>query len=373
MTGRRLRVVPTVMLVITAFLAIVPSASAAIASTPTSTWQTNGRVLAIVNLNGVTYIGGTFTQVMDHNGHTLAVSNLAAIDSSGNAISTWTPQANKAVNALATNGTTIIAGGAFTRIDGKSHKRLAEISTSGAVLAWKVQAGAAVQALAVSGSTLYFGGTFTTVNTLARAYMAAADLGTGALSTTWTPTADGRVDALAADGTRVIAGGFFQNVNGSAAKYLAALDPATGASLPWTTRPLVPVLGIEESAGTVYTAQGGAGGKVAAYSTGGTFIWGMQTDGNVETVAVAGGELVAGGHFNNFCDWKTNCTNPVARQHIAALDLTTGAIDPNWAPSLNSILGDFTLTATATNLYLGGDFTTVNGVDQEHFADLAIT
>ena len=40
---------------------------------------------------------------------------------------------------------------------------------------------------------------------------------------------------------------------------------------------------------------------------------------------------------------------------------------------MNSSLGVYVLAATATDLYLGGDFTAVGGIDQEHFADLAIT
>jgi hypothetical protein len=281
MAGRKLRAA-MVALVAVAFLSYTATASAAIATTPKSTWQTNGRVLAILNLNGVTYIGGTFTQVMDHSGNTLAVSNLAAIDASGNAIAGWAPQANGAVNALATDGTNIIAGGAFTRMSTKSRKRLAEISTTGSVLSWKVQAGGAVQALAVSGGTLYFGGTFTTVNSLTRNDLAAADTGTGALSTTWVPSADGRVDAIVADGTRVLAGGFFKTIGGVSAKNLASLNPSNGALLTWTSHPSVPVLGMVESGGTVYTAQGGSGGKVGAYTTSGGSVWTMQTDGNVE-------------------------------------------------------------------------------------------
>lgn len=361
-------------LVTIVWLSVVATASAAIATTPKVTWQTNGRVLAILNVGGVTYIGGTFTQVMDHSGNTLTVSNLAAIDSSGNAIPTWAPVANGAVNALATDGTNIFASGAFTQINAKGRKRLAKIAPDGTLQSWKVSADGAVQALAVSGSTVYFGGTFLTVNGLARNYLAAADANTAALSSTWVPSADARVDAIVTDGTRVIAGGFFLNINGTAHKHLTALNPTTGAVVGWASQPGPPVLGIVEApGGYVYTAQGGSGGKVAAYTTGGVSVWTIQTDGNVESVVVANGELVAGGHYNNFCDLNTNCTNPVIRHHIAALNLLSGAIDTTWHPDLDSTLGDFSLFATATDLYLGGDFTKVGGVDQEHFADLALS
>jgi Domain of unknown function (DUF5122) beta-propeller len=359
------------------WLSVVATASAAIAATPKVTWQTNGRVLAILNVGGVTYVGGTFTQVMDHSGSVLVRSNLAAFDVSGNA-TTWAPIANGAVNALATDGTDIIAAGAFTQINAKGRKRLAEIAPDGTLQGWKVSASAAVQALAVSGSTVYFGGTFTTVNGLPRNYLAAADVGSSAaLSSTWVPSADGRVDAIIADGTRVLVGGFFLNINGASQKHLTALDPTTGLVAGWTSHPTPPVLGmVEAPSGYVYTAQGGSGGKVVAYTTAGASVWTMQTDGNVETVVLANGELIAGGHFNNFCDPNTNCTNPIVRHHIAAITLTDlihPTVDPTWHPDVDSTLGTFSLFATATDLYLGGDFLKVGGVDQQHFADLALT
>jgi hypothetical protein len=48
-------------------------------------------------------------------------------------------------------------------------------------------------------------------------------------------------------------------------------------------------------------------------------------------------------------------------------------LTPRGTPILDSILGVYSLTATSSDLYLGGDFTKVSGVDQEHVADRAIT
>ena len=112
-------------------------------------------MLAIVHLGSVTYVGGTFTQVMDHSGNVLARSNLAAFDAAGNATS-WAPSANGAVDALTTDGTRIYAGGAFTQINGKGHHGVVAIGTDGSLPTWSGKAtGGAVQALALSGSTLY--------------------------------------------------------------------------------------------------------------------------------------------------------------------------------------------------------------------------
>ncbi len=363
---RRAIVVATVM-------AVAPPAWAGtISSTPRTTWETTGRVLAIVQLNGVTYVGGTFTQVMDHSGDVLTRSDLAAFDSSGDATS-WAPSANGAVNALTTDGTRIYAGGAFTQIDGKGHHGVAAIQTNGSLPTWSGKAtGGAVQAMALVGTTLYLGGTFTSLDGSARSDLGAVSSTTGNLLS-WAPTADDRVDAMAADSSHVFVGGFFTHINGSSQSHIAALSPATGSPLTWTTHTSAAVLGLVESGGSLYAGIGGTGGQVMGWNLTGKSLWTAQTDGNVEAVTVANGEVIAGGHYQNFCDLGTNCADPVAREHIAALNATTGALDTAWHPSVNSILGVYSLAAGATDLLLGGDFTKVGGVDQEHFADLAIT
>jgi hypothetical protein len=352
---------------------VVPAAWAGmISGTPKTTWQTNGRVLAILNLNGVTYVGGTFTQVMDHSGTVLARSNLAAFDSSGNA-TTWGPVANGAVYALVSDGTRVYAGGAFSSLNGTGRHGVAAINTDGSLPAWSGKAtGGSVQALALSGATLYLGGTFTSLNGAVRSDLGAVKSTDGTLAS-WAPAADGRVDALSADGTRVIVGGFFTHINGASQSHIAALNPTTGTALAWKTHASAPVLSLDEVGTRVYAGIGGSGGRVISWDTSGNLLWTASTDGNVEAVIVANGEVIAGGHYNNFCDPNTNCTNPVVRHHIAALNATTGALDTTWHPSVDSALGIYSLAATTTDLYLGGDFTKIGGIDQQHYADLAIT
>jgi hypothetical protein len=359
--------------VVAGMLAAVPPAWAGtIASTPKSTWETNGRVLSILHLSGVTYVAGTFTQVMNHTGDVLTRSNLAAFDASGNA-TTWAPSANGTVYALVTDGTRIYAGGAFTQINGKGHHGIAAVGTDGSVPTWSGKAtGGSVQALAQSGATLYLGGTFTSLDGSARTNLGAVNSADGSLQS-WAPTADDRVDAMAADSAHVFVGGFFTHINGGSQNHIAALSPTTGNPLSWTTHTSAPVLNLDEVASTLYAGIGGTGGQVMAWNLTGKSLWTAQTDGNVEAVTVANGEVIAGGHYQNFCDAGTNCQNPIVRHHIAALNASTGVLDTTWHPNVNSSLGVYSLAATATDLYLGGDFTAVGGIDQEHFADLAIT
>ena len=61
----------------------------------------------------------------------------------------------------------------------------------------------------------------------------------------------------------------------------------------------------------LYAGIGGSGGQVMAWNLTGKSLWTAQTDGNVEAVTVANGEVIAGGHYQNFCDLGTNCQTPL--------------------------------------------------------------
>jgi hypothetical protein len=357
-------------LVCAAVLGMTP-AWASIAAKPAITWQTNGRVDAILDLGGTTYLGGSFTQVSDHAGHTAAVGNLAAIDANGNLVAAWTPKANHAVKTLATDGSNVLAGGAFTTVNGKRKLHLALISSDGRLIAFKGHTNKEVDALAVSGPTVYAGGLFTKANGTLRNYAAAFAASGGGL-TRWNPSADGRVDAIVATSSKVVLGGMFSHVGGKYRAHLTGVDPVSGAPGSWATYPPAPVLALTGVNGSMFAGIGGRGGMVAAFDDAtGSLLWQAQTDGNVQAITVAGGQVIPGGHFNNFCDLGTGCRNPVTRHKIAALDEQTGALDPSWHPVVNSKLGVFAALGTASQLEIGGDFTKVAGVAQAHFARFA--
>jgi hypothetical protein len=355
-----------------ALLIIVPSAAADISATPIPTWQTNGRVNAILQVGSVTYVGGNFTQISNPAGtSTQTVSDLAAFDSSGNPTS-WQPTANGTVKAIASNGTTIFVGGSFTQIDGSGHHHIAAIDSAGnplAKAAWTGTADGDVQALAVQGSTLYLGGQFATVDGVSQPWLAGLDTGNGNLVSAWRPTVDGRVDVLAANAGRVVVGGFFTTVDGTTRHGLAALDPGNaalrgGSILP---SPSNRVTSMAQAAdGSIYA--GTFNNRLVGFDASGSFSWQRQMDGNVQAVTVSDGEVVAGGHFNNLCDLGTNCANPTVRRHLAALDPGSGSLVTTWAPSVNSDLGVFALADTTTGLAVGGDFTKIGGVAQAHLA-----
>ncbi|HEX5557509.1 MAG TPA: PQQ-binding-like beta-propeller repeat protein [Gaiellales bacterium] len=351
-------------------LVMAPAAGATIASKPFATWQTNGRVLAIMQIGSITYVGGKFTQVSDHAGHSETVSNLAAFNAAGNWAGIALPAPGAAVKALATDGAgTIFFGGSFTKVTGQRRNHVAAMDTSGNLLpksAWSGAANGDIEAFAVEGSTLYMGGTFTTVENAARSSLAAVALSNGALRS-WSPSANGRVDALGVGHNgEIVAGGFFS----SPRAHLAAFDASSGHLagdyvLPYQTN----VVTMAVSGGRVYV--GTQSNKLVAFDAAGHADWTQQFDGNVQALAASDGEVVAGGHYDNVCALNTNCVNPIVRHHIAAFDPSNGHLDTGWAPAVNSNLGVFALADTSIGLAVGGDFTKIAGVSQAHLAWMA--
>lgn len=54
--------------------------------------------------------------------------------------------------------------------------------------------------------------------------------------------------------------------------------------------------------------------------------------------------------------------------------MSTGAVDPNWHPSIDGQWGGpWALLVTGGRLYVGGQFTTVNGVAQDFFARFTVS
>ena len=88
---------------------VAPAAGAAIVhSTPVPTYQTNGRVNAIVIQNGVIYIAGRFTAVRPAGSTSGSVTrnHAAALSQATGQVLSWNPDANGTVQSLAAgNGT----------------------------------------------------------------------------------------------------------------------------------------------------------------------------------------------------------------------------------------------------------------------------
>jgi WD40 repeat protein len=365
------------------------------------------------------YVGGDFTGLGG-----VTRNRLAAVSAGTGAPTAWNPAANGAVNALAAShdGGRVYAGGALTSVGGVSRARLAALNASTGELdpGWAPRANKPVYALALSpdGTRIYVGGDFTTISGSARGHLAAVDVGTGAVNPRWNPAADSAVRTifasergvyvggnfgtinslprvrlallndstgapepgwnasanalvrtleLSADGSRLYAGGAFTEVSGQVRKNLVALDAQAGSFVgSWLPTVRRPVFDLTVSGTRVYTAEGGpAGGIAGAYRTDtAAQAWSVKGDGDVQAIALLGEKVYVGGHFVLLGDQ--------ARHQIAALDASTGAIDPLWAPTIDGDpqggRGVWALEASGTQVHAGGDFSRVSQEPQQGFA-----
>jgi hypothetical protein len=403
---RRPLVVILLALAAAALLLPVQPASATqgtLAGSTLSSWQTNGTVVAIAYAGGVVYLAGDFTSVRPSGAAAgtgeVARTYLAAFDANtGELIAGFnhTLDARPNVLAVSRDGTVLYAGGTFLKVDGKTRTHLAAFSTDAStgfslLGSWTPTANAAVNALAVTSTTVYVGGSFTSARSTPRTRLAAFATSNGALLP-WAPTADKTVTGLAVspDGTIVVVGGYFSNLSGVARRATGALAAdGAGAVLPWLSTVVPPVTtrcnsNVEDlkldSAGNAYFGAVGTGGgcfdgtfsaKVSSDPTqNGATRWVDTCLGGTQAVEIVGGFMYKGSHAH---DCSSEGLFPQvatgASRHLMAWDKDAGAIS-SWWPNTNANgqEGPRAMATDGQQLFLGGDFTTVNTKPQQGFA-----
>ncbi|MCI0479277.1 delta-60 repeat domain-containing protein, partial [Candidatus Uhrbacteria bacterium] len=209
----------------------LPLAASAHSATPdTAMWVADGDVYAIATVGTTAYLGGVFSVVGPSTGYGVPISRTTGIRA------TTFPEVNDVVHDVIPDGSGgwFIAG-MFTKVGGLTRNHLAHILPNGSVdTSWNPNADNGVYALALSpdGTILYAGGSFTSIGGVSRNHLAALNTGTGTASS-WNPSADGQIeDIVTLDGSVYVAG-TFSNV-GSAARYgIAELDATTGVATAW--------------------------------------------------------------------------------------------------------------------------------------------
>ncbi len=360
-------------------------------------YVTNGTVNAVTHSEGVTYIGGAFSQVGPATGPGVAIglgsgkdlslprvwggsavidavaqdekggffiggsfthvggvvcSNLAYIESTGQLNTSWCPSPNGTVQALAFSGATVYAGGSFTEIGGSSREHVAAICAvatcegevaAGNATAWNPKANGVVETLVLTATTVYAGGSFTEIGGSSREHVAAicavatceGEVAAGN-ATAWNPKANGAVDALVVSGATVYAGGTFTEIGGSLRERVAAICATTNCE-----------------------------GEVAA---GKATAWNPELVGTVVlALAISGSTVYLGGEFTK--------AGGAARKDIAAVCAVAkceGVIAVGkataWKPNSNAKVQ--ALTVSDTNVYAAGAFTEVAAAKRNYVAEL---
>jgi hypothetical protein len=338
----------------------------------------NGTVQTVAYAGNTVYVGGDFTAAIVK-GKSVARSRLAAVDATTGALLSWAPAADGRVKTLAISGASVYVAGDFATVGGQKRDSLARLdAVSGAVSStFNHSISGKPYAVAAANGRLYLGGTVTAVDGQTRGRLAAFDLTGGALDSKWKPAVDDQVEAIATGGGRVYVGGKFHKVNSiNGYDRLVALDPATAAVVTgFKPKPPVITYAIAVTSSGIYSAHGGQGGKINAYTLTGATRWSATFDGDAQAVAVLGDKVYAGGHFDQACRTPRTGDHGVcldgsdSRVKLAALDAGAGDLLP-WTANGNGVEGVLALAASPSlgAVAAGGSFTTVNGVTQKRFA-----
>lgn len=388
-----------------------------VSSNALSSWEVDNTVWSLAYGNGVVYAGGQFQNARpagEASGTTtgqVARTYLAAFSSTTGALNTsFSPTIAYTGNsssvtpgvyamALSPNGSTLYIGGSFNSVNGSYRDNLAAFSTStGTLTSWQPSAYGKVNALAVaSNGTVYVGGGFNELGTSGstagiqtRTYAGAVDSSGNLLP--WAPVLNNALTSIAVDpdGSQILVGGYFGTINGASQPAAGAVDPTAGTTnIPWGAN-IVPdtsscnppaVKTIVISNGVAYLGSEGTGGgcfdgdfAVTLSSSSDSLAWQNDCLGATQALVVINGYLFKGSHAHD-CAYApggfpqvNNNSGGWVTYHLLDQSLTDGSLG-HWVPTDNdTLLGPRAMATDGNQLFLGGDFTTVNGKNQQGIA-----
>ncbi|UQW99774.1 LamG-like jellyroll fold domain-containing protein [Streptomyces sp. RerS4] len=389
-----------------AFLGLGPVPEAAAITPPVAftadalpTWQPNGVVWALAEAGGTVFAGGTFSTVRPPAGSAgseRSAVNFAAFDAATGAPTSCTLSftigsgtATVRALTLSPDRKTLYAGGYFGAVNGTPVSSLAavDVATCTVKTDFRPAFAATVRALAVTADTVYAGGDFLTVAGQPRQRFAAVARADGALRP-FRADADepGRAVEVTPDGSKVLLGGDFFTVNGTDTHALAVVDATSGAlakSYPGFIETHSVVKDIATDGTGFYTANEGTGGgvfdgRIALNLSDLGQRWRDTCLGATQAVLPYANVLYSASHAH---DCSSVGEFPDGHRHHLLAQPTSGVGKLGWAPDTNDGIGEgigprvMTVGATAGTRYLwvGGEFTTVNGGAQQSLTRFSST
>ncbi|QBB69066.1 hypothetical protein ELE36_00980 [Pseudolysobacter antarcticus] len=338
--------------------------------------------------DGKLVLGGFFTSLSPNGGATTSRSRIARVNADGSLDTAFNPSANSFVSALALQPDgKLLLGGFFTSFSPNggaaiTRNYVARLNTNGSVdTTFDPNANNAVLALAPqSDGRLLLGGNFTSLSpngggTITRNRIARLNAD-GSVDTTSNPNANGPVYALAMqpDGKLLLGGDF------------TTLSPNGGSAV---TRNHIARLNVDGSLDTAFNPNANdtvyalaiqpdgkilLGGNFTSLSPNGTgaivrkYIARLNADGSLDTAfnpnanddvyALAlqpDGKLVLGGLFTSL---SPNGAGAVTRNSIARLN-ADGSMDSTFDPNASSYVKSVALQPGG-KIVLGGDFTSLS-------------
>ncbi len=318
-------------------------------SLPTSLTP-NFAVITTAPLAGKILVGGAFSALRGEER-----MSAAAFNAQTGELTTWNPQAQSNIYALAVTSDKVFLGGEFSFVAGQPRKNLAAVdrATGDLDFNWRADADLGVIDMAIYQNTLYAGGVFRNVAGQSHTNIVAIDIPTSSVLP-WNPMLNsGFVRALTVVGDTLYFGGSFRTVFGVTRNRAAAIDLTTGQVTSWD--PQLPSSGslvedIEVAGNTIYlcgrfnSVAGQPRTNAAAVTlTGELLPWAPNPDGSVVDIAVAGDKVFLTGNFFN--------VDKQPRTALAMVNNTDGHVLP-WSP--NPEFFGYCVTATRGQLYFGG-------------------
>lgn len=285
-----------------------------------------GAVFRIRVFNGIIYAGGFFS-------FGLLSQDFGTFNPADGSLLAPELNFNGLVNDFAILGSRTFFGGNFGSFLGMTLRNnlAAFIFGTNTLKGLHINTNFPIRKVIEFNSVIYIFGEFTSVigsnGTFSRPYVAAIDPVTSQVLP-FNPILDGGVlDAIVIPGIGIFMGGIFTSVNATTRNYAGAVD-FTGALLPWD--PDV----------------SGAGST------------------NVRAFAYDGVNLYVGGQF------QAVNAGAFVRHSIFKCDTVTGAADPVWDPSVDTVPPSTVqaLSYDGINLYVGGSFDTVGGQPRTNLA-----
>jgi hypothetical protein len=399
------RALCSLLLVAPLVIGLSPGPATALEGTVQSTvspmGQTNGQVDALAYADGAVYAAGSFTSVRP-SGNAAGVGEhprqgLAAFNSSTGAILSFNHTFNGAVKTIAVSptGSRIYVGGAFTTVDGQARTRLAAFETATGALAanWRPSAASTVNALGVGpDGSVYLGGSFGTINSTSRLRLGAVRGDTGVLLP-WNASAGAATYSIAVAGGKVFVGGTFESLNGDTTiRAVGTLDAVTGATVPFPAGSVMPartpacysvIRDIVVSGGIAYFGAEGTGGgcmdgTFAANVSDGSLKWVNHCLGATQAVEVVGGWLYKGSHAHDCRSQVPDDPDGFPQvekgqgRHLLVQSLGTGHLGPWYPNTSGDPLGPRAMATDGTQLFVAGDFLSVNNRAQQGVARFLI-
>ena len=323
---------------------------------PDSTFlpEFNGRVLALALINDTLFVGGQFQEIDG-----VIKPYLAAFQVSTETLLPWSPEPDGKVNVLQASGSSILVGGDFDKIAGRAQPSLARLNRQtgdhgyipapeiGGVNDMKLINDTIFVAGNMSGSMGYYSGNIASFQQ--GETLPALDF----------PIPNGNVEAIIPDGNGGwYIGGSFSQINEVNHRRLAhilpdnSIDPLLNLTFTGNVYDLVLDGNTLYLCGTFTSIDGQPRSRLAAIdvTTGTLTNWDPGASATVRTMMLDGNDLYVGGTFTEIAGDQ--------QYRLAKLDKTTGQSTPIPCPSNGEVKS---IQKVAGNIVVGGTFTGASG------------